>query len=317
MSTLSSGPVIAEVVRGGTVESIHHGLVVVTSPSGSVEFALGDPEVSVYPRSALKPVQALAMLASGLRLNPRQLALACASHSGTAEHLDVVRSTLADAGLPLEALHNTPDLPYAPAERAAWLAAGRSPSSLAQNCSGKHAAMVAACRHNGWDVETYLDADHPCQTLVADAITDLGVEVRGASVDGCGAQCFLIGLADLARIFGGLAAAGDGAAREVADAMRAHPELVGGDGRTATRIMQQAPGVVAKDGAEAVFALGLPDGRGVALKIADGSERAVPVVVAALLRRLGVGPVALWDALAEAPVLGHGRPVGEVRATTL
>lgn len=315
LARVRTSVVVAEVVRDGVVESVHHGVAALTGPDGALEFALGDPSTPILPRSTLKPVQALAMVRAGASPSAPQLALACASHSGEPVHLEVVRSTLADAGLDESALRNTPDLPLGEAERLAWLAAGRPPSSLAQNCSGKHALMLAAGVANGWPTDSYLDPAGPCQRAVRRTLDELGITVHAEVTDGCGAVNHAIALADLARILGRFAAAGGGLERRVADAMRAHPDLVAGTGRDATAIMRAIPGCLAKDGAEGVYAVGLADGRGVALKIADGAARARPVVLGALLRRLGAGTPELWATLADAPVLGHGRPVGAVRAT--
>ncbi len=255
------------------------------------------------------------MLRAGLRLPPRHLALACASHSAEPMHLDGVREMLADAGLTEADLRNTPDLPYEPAERDVWVAAGRAARPLAQNCSGKHAAMLATCRAAGWDTRTYLDPTHPLQQRIAETIEEVcGEPVAATAVDGCGAPVAAVSLAGLARAFGRLATAGPGTdAALVADAMRAHPELVGGSRRDVTALMRGTTGAVAKDGAEAVYAIGLPDGRAVALKVADGGARARTVVLAAVLRRLGVESAA-YARLEDAPVLGHGEPVGAVVA---
>lgn len=305
---------VAEVVRGGFVESIHHGLVAVTAPDGSVDWSLGDPETLILPRSSAKPVQALAMARAGARLTSEQWALACASHSGEPRHLDVVRSTLASAGLTEEALRNTPDLPLMDAQRHAWIADRQPPSSLAQNCSGKHAAMLAACVANGWQTEGYLDPAHPAQQAVRDTWAALGVGVAAKTTDGCGAPVHAIALADLARVFGRLAAAPDGPEAIIANAIRGHPELVGGTGRDVTELIAAIPGGIAKDGAEGVYALGLADGRGIAIKVVDGAARARPVVMGGVLERLGFGGPELWRRLAASPVLGHGKPVGSLRA---
>ncbi|MBM6401516.1 asparaginase [Phycicoccus sonneratiae] len=312
---LADAPVLAHVVRGGVVESAHRASVAVTAPDGSVLHAWGAPHDPVFPRSSNKPLQALAMLRAGLRLPPPHLALACASHSGEPVHLDGVREMLADAGLTESDLLNTPDLPYDPVERDTWVAAGRTARPLAQNCSGKHAAMLATCRANGWDTTTYLDPEHPLQRATAATLEDLaGEPVAATAVDGCGAPVMAISLAGLARAFGRLAGADPGTPEaEVAAAMRAHPELVGGTRRDVTALMGGTAGLVAKDGAESVYAVGLADGRGVALKVADGGQRARPVVLAAVLRRLGVASEA-YGRLEEAPVLGHGEPVGAVVA---
>ncbi len=312
---LADGPVLAHVVRGGFVESAHRGSIAVTAADGSPLHRWGAPADPILPRSSNKPLQAAAMLRAGLTLPAAHLALACASHSAEPVHLDVVRQMLADADLTEEDLQNTPDLPYDPEERDVWIAAGRTARPLAQNCSGKHAAMLATCRVNGWDLTTYRDPDHPLQRHIAATIEELtGEPVVAAPVDGCGAPVMAVSLVGLARAFGRIAAA-DPTTPEgrVATAMREHPELVGGTRRDVTALMRGTPGLVAKDGAEAVYAAGLADGRGVALKIADGAQRARPVVLAAVLRRLGVESGA-YVRLEDAPVLGHGRPVGAVVA---
>lgn len=303
---------VAQVYRNGFLESVHRGLVAVTRPDGRVIFNRGDPETPILPRSSAKPIQALAMVRCGLELPPDQLAVACASHSGEAFHLDAVRSILSGAGLDEGALQNTPDYPLTDAHRITWIAAGHPMSSLAQNCSGKHAAMLATCRHNQWPLETYLTRGHPLQQAVAETIRSLGVPIITTSTDGCGAPIQAIALADLARIFGRLAAATEGAEREVADAMRHYPQNVGGTGRDVTDLMQSVPGVIAKDGAEGVYAVGLPDGRGIAIKISDGTPRACPVVMSAVLQRHWIGDSALRTRLSRQSILGHGHPVGAV-----
>ena len=312
---LADAPVVAHVMRGGFVESAHRGSIAVTAPDGSVTHAWGATDDPVLPRSSNKPIQAVAMLRAGLRLPPHQLALACASHSGQPFHLDGVRDMLAAADLSEADLQNTPDLPYDADERATWLAAGRAARPLAQNCSGKHAAMLVTCRLNGWDLTTYRDPDHPLQRLMADTLVDLaGEPVASTVVDGCGAPAMAISLRGLARAVGRIAAAEPGTPEgEVAAAMRACPEFVGGTRRDVTALIRGTEGLIAKDGAESVHVVGLADGRGIALKIADGNQRARPVVLAAVLRRLGVESTA-YARLEDAPTLGHGQPVGAVVA---
>jgi L-asparaginase II len=255
------------------------------------------------------------MLRAGLTLPPQHLALACASHSAQPFHLDGVRDMLAAADLSEADLQNTPDLPYDADERDIWIAAGRTARPLAQNCSGKHAAMLVTCRLNGWDLSTYRDPDHPLQRLMADTLADLaGEPVAATAVDGCGAPVMAISLAGLARAFGRIASAEPGThEHEVTTAMRAFPEFVGGTRRDVTALIRGTEGLIGKDGAESVHAVGLADGRGIALKIADGAQRARPVVLAAVLRRLGVQSTA-YDRLEDAPIMGHGHPVGAVVA---
>ncbi|GAA3815719.1 asparaginase [Cellulomonas soli] len=310
---------LARVVRGGVVESVHAGHVVVLAPDGSVRFALGDPDVTIWARSSLKPLQAVAMLRSGLDVAGERLALVCASHNAEDGHLEVVRQLLADAGLAEDALQNTPDWPLD--ADAAWQrrADGYGRASLTQNCSGKHAGMVATCVAAGWPTATYLEPSHPLQVAVRGTIAELtGAPVEHVTVDGCGAPLFSTTLAGLARAFGALAGAGAsgdlGPQGRVARAMAQHPWCVAGTGRDATAFMQAVPGLVAKDGADGVYAAGLPDGSAVAFKVADGSARPRPVVLAAALMAAGVDP-ALVGTVGRVPVLGHGEPVGDVVAT--
>jgi L-asparaginase II len=313
--SLHDAPVVAHVVRSGFVESVHHGSVVALDAQGSILMAVGDVAGPIFPRSSNKPIQALAMLRAGLDLDGELLALAAGSHSGESFHLAGVRRILAGAGLSELDLQNTADLPYEALERTAWIAAGRGPTSLAQNCSGKHSAMLATCVAAGWDTATYLEPKHPLQLLIAQTLIDLSGEPAAASgVDGCGAPVMAVSLTGLARAFSCLATAAGGTDEgRVAAAIRAYPQWLGGTRRDVTALIRGVPGLIAKDGAESVYAVGLADGRGVALKIADGGQRARPVVMAAALRRLGIDAEVL-DELAYAPVLGHGEQVGSVEA---
>jgi len=312
---LADAPVVAHVTRGGFVESAHRATIAVTGADGSLVHAWGAADDPVFPRSSNKPIQAVAMLRAGLTLPPQHLALACASHSAQPFHLDGVRDMLTAAGLTEADLQNTPDLPYDPDERDIWIAAGRTARPLAQNCSGKHAAMLATCRLNGWDLNTYRDTQHPLQRLMADTLADLaGEPVSATAVDGCGAPVMAVSLTGLGRAFGRIAMGEPGTPEgEVTAAMRAWPDFVGGTRRDVTALIRGTEGLIAKDGAEAVYAVGLADGRGVALKVADGGQRARPVVLAAVLRRLGV-PSTAYARLEDAPIMGHGEPVGAVVA---
>jgi L-asparaginase II len=298
---------LARVVRGGVVESVHLGHAVALGA-----LAVGDPDTVLFARSSLKPLQAVAMLRAGLDLDGTELALACASHSGEPAHLDGVRAILAGAGLTEADLRNTPTLPWDADAAYDWRAAGGGPASIAQNCSGKHAAMLATCVAAGWDTATYLDRDHPLQRRIRATIGELtgDGDPRHATVDGCGAPLFSCTLAGLARAFAAIATAPAGTAEHrVAAAMSAYPWYVAGTGRDSVALVEALPGLVAKEGAEGVFAAALPDGRAFALKILDGSPRPVPAIAVGLLHALGV-PVA--DELGRVPVLGHGEPVGEV-----
>ncbi|CAM3742568.1 asparaginase [Isoptericola cucumis] len=337
---------LAEVVRGGLVESVHLGHLVVLDPRGEVRLALGEVTTTIWPRSSVKPLQAAAMVRAGLDLPERLLALAGASHDGAAVHRDGAREILAGAGLDESALQNTPDLPLDPAEALAWQRAGHGPEPITQNCSGKHAAMLATCVARGWDTATYRETSHPLQQTIRATVAEAtGDDAAGiaVTVDGCGAPLFSTTLLGLARAFSRLAAApgredaepgvsaADGRRADglrphlarVARAFAAHPELVAGERRDATAAMRAVPGLVAKDGADGVYAAGLPDGSAVAFKVLDGASRPRPAVLAAALRAAGALELPGTDraraeaglaALADVPVLGGGVPVGQVRA---
>jgi len=306
---------VAQVVRCGVVESVHLGHVLGVTADGAAAVVAGDPDVTFFPRSSLKPVQAVAMLRAGLDLSGELLALAAASHSGEPAHLDGAQRILRGAGLAESDLQNTPDLPLDPDEAARWRAEGHAPSPLAQNCSGKHAAMLATCRAAGWDTAGYLDPAHPLQRAIAAGVEELtGVPVAHTAVDGCGAPLFSTTPRGLARAVARLATAPAGSAEgRVAAAMRANPWWVSGTGREVVRFAAAVPGLVAKDGAEGVFVAALPDGRTVVVKVLDGSPRPLAALVAAVLRALGTDDPEL-DAAGLTPVLGHGVPVGQVTA---
>ncbi len=314
-TALSNAPVVAYVDRSGFVESAHHGIAVATGTDGAAELTRGDVTAPIFPRSSNKPLQALAMVRNGLDLPADLLALASASHSGEDFHLDGVRRILATADLPLTALQNTPDLPYDEQERRAWLRAGKAPESIAQNCSGKHAAMLVTCAVNGWDLATYRDPAHPLQQAMDATLAELcGEPVAATGIDGCGAPVMAVSPLGLARAFGRLASATEGPEQRVADAIRQHPEFLGGTRRDVTALIRGLSGSIAKDGAESVHAIGLSDGRGVVVKIVDGGQRARTVVAAAVLRAIGIDVPVLAE-MENAPILGHGDPVGAIRAT--
>ncbi|WP_215457487.1 MULTISPECIES: asparaginase [unclassified Streptomyces] len=306
---------VAHLVRGGVIEGIHHGSVVVLGADGEVELQLGDIEAAFYPRSALKPVQAVAMLRAGLPLDGELLSLTAASHSGEERHLAGARRILELAGLTEAALRNVTDMPYDPAVRDAWIRDGRQPSRLAQNCSGKHAAMLYTCRLNGWSLDDYLDPAHPLQQAIAEIVEDLtGQAVARVTVDGCGAPLFSVSLHGLARALARITTAAEGTPeRTVADAMRDHAEMASGAGRDVAELMRAVPGLLTKDGFEGVQVAALPDGRAVAVKIADGANRARVPVTAAALVRAGIDPETLAGFSGEA-LLGGGREVGRVSA---
>ncbi|SEC18404.1 L-asparaginase II [Amycolatopsis tolypomycina] len=279
---------LVELIRDGLVEGVHHGSAVVLAPDGSTRLAAGDVDAVMYPRSTAKPLQATAMARLGLRLSPAGFAIAAASHSGEPMHLDAALDVL--GGRSPDLLGNPADFPFDPVERDRWIGEGRTPSRLAHNCSGKHAAMLATCALNGWPVEGYLDPAHPLQRAIAATVEDLtGRPIARVAVDGCGAPLFATTLRGLATAVSKLAtAAPDTPEGLVAAGIRRHPELVGGSRRDVTAVMRAVPGLIAKDGFEAVQVAALPDGTAIAVKIADGGDRARYPVLAALLKLCGV-----------------------------
>lgn len=305
---------LVEIVRSGFVEGRHHGAVVALAPDGSIEWSLGDVTAAMLPRSANKPIQALAMLGLGLDLEPELLALACSSHSGEQMHLDGVRRILSEAGLAQMALGNVPDYPLAPEIKDSWIREGREPSKLAQCCSGKHAAMVATCVARDWQLSGYFEPDHPLQLSIQRRFESLTGEPAQVAIDGCGAPVLSASLIGLARAYQVLAAATDGDAWRVAEAIRRHPEMVSGTTRDEYRLLTAIPGAIGKFGAEAVYVVALPDGRTVALKIDDGAERARPVAMAGALARLGFTGEDV-AATGRHVIYGGGVPVGELRPT--
>ena len=305
---------VAHLIRGGMIEGIHYGSVVVLDADGQVQLQIGDIEAAFYPRSAIKPVQAVAMVRAGLPLDGELLSLAAASHSGEERHLAGARRILELAGLTEDSLRNVPDLPFDPVVRDVWVREGRPPSQLAQNCSGKHAAMLYVSKLNGWSLDDYLDPAHPLQQAIAEIVEDLtGQRIARATVDGCGAPLFSISLHGLARAVARITTAAPGTPEaRVADAMREHAEMASGAGRDVAALMRAVPGLLAKDGFEGVQVAALPDGRAVAVKVSDGANRARVPVAAAGLVRAGVDAGLLGEFAGEA-LLGGGEPVGCVR----
>jgi L-asparaginase II len=314
MPEADHGVELVDVVRSGFVECVHRGSVVALDPDGGVLLKAGAPDRPCFPRSVSKPLQAVGMVRAGLQLDPPALALAAASHSGEHAHVSRIRDLLTRNGLPESALLCPPALPLGEDAARGVIAAGGGQARVFMNCSGKHTAMLLTCVANGWPTEGYVDPAHPVQVAIRAAIEDLtGEPVAAVGIDGCGPPIFAVSLIGVARAYARLVTAEPGTPeRSVADAMRAHPELVGGTGRDVTRLMAGVPGLLAKDGAEGMYAGALPTGAAVALKIADGGKRARAPVMVAGLRRLGVDALVL-DELAEEPVLGGGRQVGAIR----
>lgn len=304
-----AGVPLAEVVRAGAIESVHSGHLALINSDGTLRAAIGDIDAPMYPRSSIKSFQAAAMVRNGLNVSPQELAMVCASHSGSPSHFLVVESILAGAGLTVADLQNSTDYPLGRAEKAAW--GDKPPSRLAQGCSGKHAGMLATCVINGWDTSTYLDPEHPLQIAIRQEIQSLiGESVLSTTVDGCGAPLFLITTGGFAKGAHTMRVSSDPVYQEVVSACMAHPEMVAGLGRLTTTLMQQIPSLFVKDGAEAVELLSLPDGRACVFKVSDGSDRTFPAIVKAVLTA--------WNIDADidpVPVKGGGQVTGEIRVS--
>jgi L-asparaginase II len=311
----AGGEPLAEVVRSGFVEGFHRGSVAVLSADGEMLASAGDVQSPIFPRSSNKPMQAIGMLRSGLRLSdPADLALVCASHWGEDFHLARVAALLRTAGLDDTYLRCPPDLPIGPDAAAAVLRGGGGPTRIQMNCSGQHAGMLLACREAGFPLDEYYLPDHPLQERITMAVEELaGEESAAVGVDGCGAPALAISLTGLARAYQRLVDGEPGSVEEkVASAMRAHPEVVSGTGADDARLMTGVPGLLAKGGAEGVLAVAVPGAGAVAIKVDDGAQRARTPVLTSALRRLGV-EAGVLDELAEVPLLGAGERVGAVR----
>ncbi|WP_395816365.1 asparaginase [Curtobacterium flaccumfaciens] len=303
---------LAVLERSGFDESRHVGAGVVVDATGTVIDSVGDVTASIYPRSTMKPFQALAVRRAGALFSDEELVLTTASHAGTAAHQALALHMLesfdhveADLGCP-------PDMPF---DRGTARTMD-GPRRLAMNCSGKHAGMLAACRVNGWDEATYLDIEHPLQQRVRSVVEEYTHEtVDLVGTDGCGAPVFPLTLTGLARGFAGVVARADDDSAALTDAVLAHPWAIDGVGRANTVTIERLQ-VLAKLGAEGVMVMGLPGGAAVAVKVLDGSQRAGTLAALALLERNGLvasdGVAEVLEATGER-VLGGGVPVGAVR----
>ncbi|NBO26801.1 MAG: asparaginase [Actinobacteria bacterium] len=306
---------VAHVVRSGFVEGAHFGSAVVVDAQGKVEWSIGDVTSAMFPRSSNKLMQGLAMVRSGLPLRDELLALACASHSGEDFHISGVQDILNAANLDTSALQCPADWPLDEIERDTLLAAGQGKSSLYMNCSGKHSAMLFTSVLNGWDTDTYLKPNHAIQEACRETIESVtGEKVEHIGVDGCGAPLMSMSLTGLARSFSQFAGpAADADQKKIATAIKENPQYLGGTRRDVTQLMQGVPGLVAKDGAEAVYGIGLGDGRAVALKIEDGADRARIVVAMSILQKvMGVVSQEVERQLDSQELFGGGVHVGKV-----
>lgn len=302
---------LLRVIRDGVVESVHRGWAVVAGPDGETHASVGDPGHLVFARSSLKPFQAVAVLEqledAGVWLDLDGLAIATASHDGSDDHQIEAARLLAMADLDEAALATPPALPSAPlAPRAC-----AEPTSLAHNCSGKHAAFLWAQVAAGRPPSGYLDPDGELQLRVRAAVERItGCAMQGMGIDGCGAPAWRLPLAGLATGFARLAQGTDARLRRVRAAMTGRPDLVGGFSLPDTALMLADPRVVAKRGAEAVFGAGFVTddaAYGIAIKVEDGGNRAAGPVTAAVLEGMGASVPA---EIRTPVVLGGGQPRG-------
>lgn len=316
---------LAVVERSGFVESRHAGSAVVLGPEGDVVRTLGAPDKPVFPRSSMKPFQAVAVMGAGVPLEGASAVLATASHAGTPAHLSVVRKLLAQAQLTDHALRCPADWPLDAASRDDLVRAGEHRHPLYMNCSGKHAAMLLACRVNGWPTESYLDPQHPIQQHIRDTVERFtGEKVVATGIDGCGAPVHAMSLIALARGIQRIATASEGSpfalfrnAALLKNAVLADGWAIDGPGRANTVVIDEL-GVFAKGGAEGVMVMAAPDGTTVTLKVLDGSLRAASIVALRLLADAGALTHEDVDRVApklDLAVLGRGEPVGAIRAS--
>lgn len=308
---------LAAVERGGRIESVHRGTVAVADRDGRLRYLAGDPALPLYLRSACKPLQALPLVEGGgvekFELTGAELAVVCASHAAEPVHLEAVGSILSKIGLDPSALRCGPHVPLDPATAAALARSGRSPEPIHNNCSGKHAGMLASCRLHGWPTETYLEPGHPLQRRIAAIIAEFCAdgEPLPHATDGCGVPTFHATVGQLARAFARLADPRDlpapraAAVRRIGDAMAAHPVMVSGTGRLATVLMEVlGDRLFCKGGAEGGFGIALRGrGLGIAVKVDDGNARAMGPILVEVLRQLGAAGPAEAAALA-----AHARP---------
>ena len=330
---LNVNPVLAVATRGPIVESWHRGAAAIADAEGKVVSSWGDVERAIYPRSAIKPLQALAVIETGAAdafgMSNAEIALACASHNGEPMHTEAVAAWLARVGLGVEDLECGAHPPsYAPAHDA-LIRAGRQSTPVHNNCSGKHSGMLSAARHKREPTRGYIRPDHPVQQRWISTVGEMcGVDLSRApmGIDGCSIPTVAIPIVAMARGMARLAdprrlhAERAAACRRVLAATAACPDMVAGTGRFSTVVMAQTRGrVLVKGGAEGVYCSAVPGtGLGIALKIDDGAGRAAEAAMAAILRHLGALDRASWRALADvcAPTLRNwnGFAVGELGA---
>lgn len=280
--------VVAELVRAGLVESRHWGIAALVGSDGKLIDEIGKSKRLIFPRSSVKPLQAVAARRAGLKLSGAALAITCGSHQGTEAHAKLVEEILVSAGQSLDSLQ----CPLAwPGSVEAAIAAGSQKREYF-NCSGKHAGFLAAAVAAGFPTDSYLSPEHPLQKLITEVIEEYsGEKVLFSTIDGCGAPLHTITVEGLARAIGTFTATDTA----IVDAMLGNAWAVDGHGTADTLLMEA--GYIAKLGAEGVFVIGTKDGHGVAVKIADGNLRAAPLVAMGLLHKNGLMETALYEEL--------------------
>lgn len=307
-------PVLVEVLRGDVVESLHRGAVVVVDADGGVVLEIGATERPIFPRSAVKAIQALPLVESGAAdaygFGQHELALACSSHSGEAGHAELASAMLAKAGLDESALECGAHWPMGQGAALKLAGQGGKPSPFHNNCSGKHAGFLCTCRHLGTDHRGYVGADHEAQKIVCEAIeavTGTVLAVEACGTDGCSIPTYAMPMKNLARGFArmatgiGLGAERARAAKRLIEACMAEPFFVAGTGRLDTQLMAATGGrIMIKMGAEGVYCGAIPElGLGLAIKCDDGGVRAAEVMVAAVLQQLFAGDAELSATLGD------------------
>jgi L-asparaginase II len=323
--------ILAAVVRGETTESLHRGHIVILDGNGSQVSAAGDPETVTYFRSASKPFQTMPLITTGAAdafgFTESEIAMACASHSGQRRHVELVEGMLSKTGLSETDLRCGSHLPFYHPEAEKLIRDNKTPTQLHNNCSGKHAAMLATAKHIGADITTYEKLEHPVQQMILDAVaefTEVPREAIRVGTDGCAAPNFAVPISAMARSFLNLISANSGkAAKRIATAMIDHPELIGGTDRLDTILMQAAPGqILSKVGADGVWLCAVlpnkrfPMGLGIAVKIEDGDDfLSRPVVAVEILRQLGILEKEQLPDLSPLPIKNRrGDIVGSVRS---
>lgn len=283
---------LAEVTRGGLVESFHRGIAVITGPDGKVISHKGNSKRLIYPRSSIKPLQTIAMRRAGMRLTGEELAITSASHRSTDKHIDIVKSILAKAGLTEDAL--------------------QCPEEIRFNCSGKHSGFLTAAKLNGWSTEDYLSLDNPIQKLVVEVLEEFsGEKILHSTVDGCGAPLHAMTVEGVARAIGKVALE----ETELMDTLTQHGWVISNHGVPDAVMLDH--GFLAKNGAEGVFVVGTREGYGICIKVADGNLRGAPLVAIKLMHEHNLLADDKYEELKKlfaVPSLGGGKPQGEIVA---